>query len=171
MAATQVWPALRILAAMAPGDGGVHVGVLEHQERCVAAELHRGPQHLLGGAAQQDPADLRGAGEGQLAQPRVAQQRLGQSAAEDVGTTLMTPVGRPRAASTSRTTSANSSVVSGVYPAGLTTTVHPAARAGATLRVAIASGKFHGVMSSAGPTAGAAPSGGSCRPVRSGRGR
>ena len=28
-----------------PGDGGVDVGVLEHHERGVAAELHRGPQH------------------------------------------------------------------------------------------------------------------------------
>jgi len=34
----------------------------------------------------------------------------------------------------------------------LTTTVHPAASAGAILRVAIASGKFHGVMKKHGPT-------------------
>ncbi len=36
--------------------------------------------------------------------------------------------------------------------AGLTTEVQPAAIAGAILRVAIASGKFHGVMRNAGPT-------------------
>ncbi len=36
--------------------------------------------------------------------------------------------------------------------AGLTTTGQPAASAGASLRVIIAIGKFHGVMSSAGPT-------------------
>ena len=64
----------------------------------------------------------------------------------------MTPVGRPRRSSSARTTSANSAVVSGVSPAGLTTTGQPAASAGAILRVAIASGKFHGVTSSAGPT-------------------
>ncbi len=36
--------------------------------------------------------------------------------------------------------------------AGFTTAVHPAASAGAILRVAIASGKFHGVMRNVGPT-------------------
>ena len=72
--------------------------------------------------------------------------------AEEVGTTLRTPVGRSRASSSDRITSASSAVVSGVSEAGLTTTVQPAASAGATLRVIIAIGKFHGVMSSAGPT-------------------
>ena len=48
--------------------------------------------------------------------------------------------------------STNSRVVSGVSSAGLTTTVQPAASAGAILRVAIASGKFHGVIRNAGPT-------------------
>ena len=43
-------------------------------------------------------------------------------------------------------------MVNGVSAAGLTTTVQPAARAGAILRVAIASGKFHGVMRKHGPT-------------------
>ena len=62
--------------------------------------------------------------------------------------TLTTPAGRP--ASTSSAT--NASVVSGVSSAGLTTTVQPAASAGAILRVAIASGKFHGVMRKHGPT-------------------
>ena len=42
--------------------------------------------------------------------------------------------------------------VSGVSAAGLRTTVQPAARAGAILRVAIAAGKFHGVTSAATPT-------------------
>ncbi len=39
-----------------------------------------------------------------------------------------------------------------VSSAGFTTAVHPAASAGAILRVAIASGKFHGVMRNVGPT-------------------
>jgi hypothetical protein len=47
---------------------------------------------------------------------------------------------------------ANASAVSGVWAAGFSTTVQPAASAGATFRVAIASGKFHGVMSRHGPT-------------------
>ena len=40
---------LRILASMAPSTAGVDVGVLEDEERGVAAELHRHPQQLLGG--------------------------------------------------------------------------------------------------------------------------
>ncbi len=65
-----------------------------------------------------------------------------------VGTTLTTPSGTP--ASTSRRVTARA--VSGVSDAGLSTTVQPAASAGASLRVAIAAGKFHGVTSAAMPT-------------------
>ena len=43
-------------------------------------------------------------------------------------------------------------MVSGVWLAGLTTIVQPAATAGPILRVPIASGKFHGVMNRHGPT-------------------
>ena len=42
--------------------------------------------------------------------------------------------------------------MSGVSLAGLSTTVQPAARAGPIFRVAIAAGKFHGVMSTLTPT-------------------
>ncbi len=59
-----------------------------------------------------------------------------------VVTTLTTPAGRPA----SCRIWAKNSVVSGVSVAGLITTVQPAASAGAILRVAIARGKFHGVM-------------------------
>ena len=44
------------------------------------------------------------------------------------------------------------SIDSGVCWAGLTTIVQPAAIAGPILRVPIASGKFHGVISRHGPT-------------------
>jgi hypothetical protein len=44
------------------------------------------------------------------------------------------------------------SAVSGVSDAGLRMTLHPAARAGPILRVAIAAGKFHGVTSTETPT-------------------
>src|ERR1700753_3646990 len=57
-------------------------------------------------------------------------------------TTLNTPLGMPaRCAS-----SAKASAESGVSSAGLITKVHPAASAGAHLRVIIALGKFHGVI-------------------------
>ena len=48
--------------------------------------------------------------------------------------------------------SASASADSGVCSAGLTTTVQPAASAGATLRVIIAIGKFHGVIAAQTPT-------------------
>ncbi|GAC1368027.1 MAG: hypothetical protein NVSMB43_00930 [Pseudarthrobacter sp.] len=68
--------------------------------------------------------------------------------AEDEETTFRTPAGRPA----SSMVWAKYWAVSGVSLAGLRTMVQPAAMAGATLRVAIASGKFHGVMSRHGPT-------------------
>ena len=43
-------------------------------------------------------------------------------------------------------------MLNGVSAAGFTIIVHPAASAGAILRVPIARGKFHGVIASVGPT-------------------
>ena len=62
--------------------------------------------------------------------------------------TFSTPAGRPAAARIC----ASASIDSGVCFAGLTTIVQPAATAGPILRVPIASGKFHGVISRHGPT-------------------
>ena len=63
-------------------------------------------------------------------------------------TTLNTPAGMPaRSAS-----SARASAEYGVKLAGLTTTVHPAASAGAHLRVIMAFGKFQGVIAAHTPT-------------------
>ena len=62
--------------------------------------------------------------------------------------TLNTPAGTPaRCAS-----SARASAVIGVWLAGLTTMVQPAANAGPALRVIIAAGKFQGVMAAHTPT-------------------
>ena len=58
-------------------------------------------------------------------------------------TTLTTPSGRPAPMAIR----SNSSAVSGVSSAGLSTTVLPAASAGASFHAAIDSGKFHGVIS------------------------
>ena len=66
----------------------------------------------------------------------------------EVVMTFSTPAGSP--ASSSRR--AKYRVVSGVSSAGLTIAVQPAAMAGAILRVAMASGKFQGVMRNDGPT-------------------
>ncbi len=64
------------------------------------------------------------------------------------GMTLSRPPG-----STARwANSAAASALSGVSLAGRTSDEHPAARAGATLRVIMACGKFHGVMAETTPT-------------------
>jgi hypothetical protein len=63
-------------------------------------------------------------------------------------TTLTTPSGRP--ASSAR--APKRSAVSGVNSAGFNTTVLPAASAGAIFHEAIASGKFHGVISPTTPS-------------------
>ena len=63
-------------------------------------------------------------------------------------TRLKTPVGSP----ISSKISASAKTSSGVTSVGLTTTVHPAAKAAATLRATWCSGKFHGVMQPTTPT-------------------
>ncbi|MNG17954.1 hypothetical protein D3C84_1019780 [compost metagenome] len=63
-------------------------------------------------------------------------------------TTLNTPAGKP--ASSASCARANAEY--GVSWAGLITTVQPAARAAAALRVIIAEGKFHGVSNAQTPT-------------------
>src|SRR5690606_37428801 len=62
--------------------------------------------------------------------------------------TLKTPGGKP--ASLARCTSA--SAENGVNSDGFNTTVQPTANAGATFRVIIAAGKFHGVIAATTPT-------------------
>jgi hypothetical protein len=69
------------------------------------------------------------------------------SRARVVVTTLSTPAGSPAAAASSASARAESGVSSG----GLTTTVQPAAMAGATLRVIMAMGKFQGVIAATTP--------------------
>ena len=61
-------------------DGELEVGVVEDQERGVAAELHRDAQHATHRARREHAADLGRAGEGQLAQARVVEQRVGDGA-------------------------------------------------------------------------------------------
>ena len=64
------------------------------------------------------------------------------------GTTFRAPAGKPASMASSPSISA----VSGVSCAGFRTTVHPAARAGATFHVARLSGKFHGTIAATTPT-------------------
>ena len=61
-------------------DGGIHIGVVEHHERGVAAEFHRGAQQLLRRLLHQGLADAGRAREGELAQPAVIDERGGDLA-------------------------------------------------------------------------------------------
>ena len=58
----------------------------------------------------------------------------------------------PGGSSACRQISANSSAVSGVVSAGLSTTVLPQASAGATFHASMSSGKFHGITCPATPS-------------------
>ncbi|ODU68396.1 MAG: hypothetical protein ABT00_19595 [Bordetella sp. SCN 68-11] len=74
-------------------------------------------------------------------------QRSTSGPERDVGTMLTTPSGTPASARMS----ASASMLSGVSEAGLTSTVQPAASAGAILRAPMAEGKFQGVTSATTP--------------------
>ncbi len=63
-------------------------------------------------------------------------------------TMLNRPGGRPASSASTASASADS----GVWLAGFSTTAQPAARAGPTLRVIMAAGKFQGVMAPTTPT-------------------
>ena len=56
-------------------DGGVDVGILEHQERRVAAELHRRLDDIVRRLVQQLAADFGRAGERHHADARIVQHR------------------------------------------------------------------------------------------------
>jgi hypothetical protein len=82
------------------------------------------------------------------------------------GTTVKTPAGKPA----SRASSPSRIAVSGVSSAGLSTTVLPAASAGAKPQPAIGIGKFHGTITPTTPSGSwkvtsIPPGTGICRPV------
>ena len=132
------------LAHHRAGDRLGQVGVVEDDERRVAAELERDLLHLAGALGHQELADLRRAGEAELADDRVGRHLaadrgcVGSVAGDDREDAGGTPA--------SSASAAIASAVSGVCSAGLSTIVQPTASAGADLRVGIAAGKFQGVM-------------------------
>ena len=122
------------------GRGGLEVGVGEDDVRRLAAELERHPLDRLRGAGGDPAADLGRAGERDLGDVGVLDQAAARRPSPGPATTLSTPSGSP-ASSAIRS---SSSAVSGVSSAGFSTTVLPAASAGATFHEAITSGKFQG---------------------------
>ena len=127
--------------------GLVEIGVVEDQERSVAAQLQREFCDLPGGAGNQPLADLGRASEGNFAADGVFQQSRPRSRRNRPA-----PIGRrPGGSSASSTASANWTADSGVARAGLSITGQPAANAGAIFRTASTSGKFHGEIAPATP--------------------
>ena len=74
---TQTWPALRYFAAASIFAAVVDVGILEHDRRRMAAELHRRALHVQAGERRELLADGGRAGEGDLADDRMRDQILG----------------------------------------------------------------------------------------------
>jgi hypothetical protein len=144
LAHTQVWPALRYLLAMAPStalstsaSSNTMKGALPPSSRLsfftvgALCAIRMRPTSVL-------PVKLMWRTTSLSHSTLPMAMLLALSAVS----TFSTPAGMPaRTAS-----SAAASAVSGVNSAGLMTTGQPAASAGATLRVIMASGKFHGVM-------------------------
>ena len=139
---------LRILASIAPSTAASRSASSNTRNGALPPSSMRGAQHLVGALLEQLPADLGRAGERQLAGPAVADQRLHHAARVRGGDHVEHAV---RQAGLLRGSAASASIDSGVCSAGLTTIVQPAATAGPILRVPIAIGKFHGVISRHGP--------------------
>ncbi len=154
LAAVQASPPLRILAAIAPAiatsrsassrtrNGELPPSSIDALITCGAhSSSSRRPTAV---EPVNDSLRTRGS----------ARTASASGAGSAVQTTLTTPCGTP-ASSSSR---AIASAVRGVSCAGLSTTVQPAASAGPSLRVAMAAGKFQGVISSEIPTGACATS-------------
>ena len=75
LAAVHASPVLRILASTAPSTAASR-SAFEDDEGSVAAQLHQDSLQLLRRLLVQKPADVRGAGEGELADAGVTDERL-----------------------------------------------------------------------------------------------
>ena len=116
------------------------------RSRRSAARRPCGRQALAQRALQQ-PRDLGRAGEEHALHARIGDER-GADVSPRPGSSCSAPRGTPAACS-ARTAAA---ATSGVCSAGLASTTLPAASAAATWPVKIASGKFHGLMHTTGPS-------------------
>ncbi len=126
--------------------GRVEIGVREHEERALAAEL--------GGEGHEVPR-RRGRHQPPVSDEPVKLTRRRRPSATSVApasspipwTTLKTPGGMPA----SSVRSARSEHESGAHSGGLRTTAHPAASAGAVFQVESMNGAFQGVITATGP--------------------
>ena len=103
-------------------DREVEIGVFEHDQRRVAAKLHRAFLHIFRRLAQQDLADLGRAGEGHLAHGGIRANSSPMGAGFSAVTTLTTPSGTPARWASSTSARAEN----GVCSAGFSTIAQPA---------------------------------------------
>ncbi len=83
------------LSEHCPCDGGVQVRVLEDNERGVPAEFHGGPQYGFRRVGQQPAAHFGGAGEGELPEALVLDQRSGGGTGRGGGDEVQDARGQP----------------------------------------------------------------------------
>ena len=125
----------------------IDVGILEHDHRRMAAELHRHPLHVLAGQRRKLLADRGRAGEGDLADDRMRDQILRDLRRHAVD--QVDHAGRHAGIGEARISSAGDA---GVSSGALTMIEQPAASAAEILRTTWLIGKFHGVKAATGPT-------------------
>ena len=136
-----------VVLARGLAGGGVEIGVGEHDERALTAELRGEGDDVAGGGGADVARGLGRAGEGDSAAPVGSEISAAPTSSPIPWTMLNTPGGNPA----SSTRSASTEALTGDHSAGLSTTVLPAARAGAHFQVESMNGAFHGVMITAGP--------------------
>ena len=148
LAEVQASPMFRILARTAPSTAWSRSASSNTRKGALppsSIEVWTTPSAAFASRALPTPVDPVKESLRRRGSPRIGSTTVD---ADDDVTTLSTPLGRP----TSSRMSVRASIDSGVSCAGFTTIVHPAAMAGPILRVPMAMGKFHGVMSRQGPT-------------------
>jgi hypothetical protein len=93
--AQQTWPWLNQIASTTPFDRAVEIGVVEHDERRLAAELERQLLAGAGGRLADDAADFGRAGEGDLVDAGCLTILAGLAVAgDDVDDALRQPASR-----------------------------------------------------------------------------
>ncbi len=141
LAHTQVWPVLRNFEATTSRTAASRSASSKTRNGAWPPSSSDTRFTVLRRLRRQQDADLGAAGEGELANRRIVEEHADTAAGSAVVSTWNTSAGPPA----SRHSSSRRSAVSGDCSAGFSTTVQPAASAGAALRVTIAAGKFHGV--------------------------
>ena len=134
------------ISTPSPSTGGVQIGIVEHHEGRVAAQLHGDFLDVVRALAHQLTADFGGAGESELAHDRVGGD-LGRRFRRRAGDHAKNPAAPRRVRPVPPWPAPNRAC----EVAGLTTIEQPAASAGPALRVIMAAGKFHGVIAAVTP--------------------